>query len=311
MTALDQRTRHAPTKLERRYRLLLLAYPRRYRHSHGDELLDVLMESARPGRAVPEAREVAGLVAGGMRARVMALSSGSAWAGGVHLGVTAVSAANLAALLPYAGTIPLWVALSALSLLTILRGRVRLSLPLVLLTGVKAVSLAGGWPVLGLTLLPVYPSFLTREPLFATGNPIATASVYALTLLGLVALSARSEPAGRRSWWWWAVVPLLAWAGPAWMSDDALYPLSLSRVVAEFAVLGLAVIGGHLARDPRWGIAAAIYFLSVSTQFCAHLYLDEMALSEQHLAYWAALAVLTIAASLTSQGQRSRLTMLR
>ncbi|MEO3802345.1 hypothetical protein [Nonomuraea sp. B1E8] len=53
----------AMSALERRYRRLLRAYPRAYRAEHGDELLDVLLESAGPGRTAPVPREAWGLLA--------------------------------------------------------------------------------------------------------------------------------------------------------------------------------------------------------------------------------------------------------
>jgi len=55
--------------LERRYRLLLVAYPAAYRRRHGDELLDVLLASSRPGTRWPEPRQTLALVRGGLRAR--------------------------------------------------------------------------------------------------------------------------------------------------------------------------------------------------------------------------------------------------
>ncbi|WP_246080080.1 ABC transporter permease [Nonomuraea mesophila] len=96
--------------LERRYRALLRAYPRAYRTAHGDELLDVLLESADPGRTVPVPREAWGLLAGGVRSRIVHLATGNPWKDGLHLGVTALAALQLAALLPYAGALPLWTA---------------------------------------------------------------------------------------------------------------------------------------------------------------------------------------------------------
>ncbi|MFC7648091.1 hypothetical protein ACFQX6_52200 [Streptosporangium lutulentum] len=154
------------THLERRYRRFLRAYPRSYRSVHGDELLDVLLEMAGPDRRVPEVREAAGLVLGGLRERLADAAQGSAWAGGLHLGVTALSVAHLAALLPYAGSIPLWTALSALALLAVLRGRMWPALPLVLLTGAKAVTIAYGGQLFEQTLLPVDPGLLTDDALF-------------------------------------------------------------------------------------------------------------------------------------------------
>ncbi|MEJ3749423.1 hypothetical protein WEI85_39950 [Actinomycetes bacterium KLBMP 9797] len=56
--------------LARRYRRLLLAYPRAYRRARGDELLGALLDAAPPGRTRPTAREVADLIRHGLRTRL-------------------------------------------------------------------------------------------------------------------------------------------------------------------------------------------------------------------------------------------------
>ncbi|MEU7833800.1 MULTISPECIES: hypothetical protein [unclassified Nonomuraea] len=50
--------------LERRYRSLLRWYPREHRERHEEEMLSVLMESARPGQSRPEPRDTLDLVKG-------------------------------------------------------------------------------------------------------------------------------------------------------------------------------------------------------------------------------------------------------
>jgi hypothetical protein len=57
------------TVLERRYRRLLLAYPRAYRRELGDELLGTLMELSRPGQRWPAPRQAAALLLAGTRMR--------------------------------------------------------------------------------------------------------------------------------------------------------------------------------------------------------------------------------------------------
>ncbi|BCJ76580.1 hypothetical protein CS0771_61240 [Catellatospora sp. IY07-71] len=56
--------------LARRYRRLLLGYPRAYRRERGEELLATLLEAAPPGRTRPAAREAANLIGHGLRARL-------------------------------------------------------------------------------------------------------------------------------------------------------------------------------------------------------------------------------------------------
>jgi hypothetical protein len=59
----------AEPALYRRYRWLLLAYPRSYRRRHGGEILTTLMDAAGPGRTRPTATEVRDLFVGGLRQR--------------------------------------------------------------------------------------------------------------------------------------------------------------------------------------------------------------------------------------------------
>jgi hypothetical protein len=58
-----------PSKLERRARALLRAYPAEYRHGRAEEMIGTLLEAAPPGRSSPTAREAWSLIAGGRHAR--------------------------------------------------------------------------------------------------------------------------------------------------------------------------------------------------------------------------------------------------
>lgn len=55
--------------LVRRTRLMLRFYPPTYRARRGEEILDTLLETTRPGRGWPPAREAASVIGGGLRAR--------------------------------------------------------------------------------------------------------------------------------------------------------------------------------------------------------------------------------------------------
>jgi hypothetical protein len=57
------------SKLERRYRRLLLAYPRSYRKARGDEMLGTLLESSAPGRSQPTVKDTRALILGGLKLR--------------------------------------------------------------------------------------------------------------------------------------------------------------------------------------------------------------------------------------------------
>jgi hypothetical protein len=286
--------------LERRYRRLLLAYPRTYRRAHGDELLDVLLEEASPGRTVPVPREAWGLLMGGLRSRIAHQATGSAWEDGLHLGITAVAAANLAALLPYAQTLPFWTLVSALALLAILRGWLRTALPLTLLTGVKTVGIASGRQLFDVTVLPVRPNPLGESALFERGDPALVAAGYAIVLIGLVLLAWSRRPVRARSWWWWATVVPVAWAGPEWMAEGTAYPVSLSRMAVEVAAMALGALGAALARDHRWALAGGVYLLTL----CGDLALHSADLTRQHLAYLGILLLLSLTAAFAPFRQR-------
>jgi hypothetical protein len=58
-----------PSKLERRARALLRAYPAEYRYGRAEEIIGTLLEAAPPGRSLPAAREAWSLIAGGRHAR--------------------------------------------------------------------------------------------------------------------------------------------------------------------------------------------------------------------------------------------------
>jgi hypothetical protein len=59
----------APSRLERRARALLRAYPAEYRHGRAEEIIGTLLEAAPPGRSLPPVREAWSLIAGGRHAR--------------------------------------------------------------------------------------------------------------------------------------------------------------------------------------------------------------------------------------------------
>jgi hypothetical protein len=56
--------------LARRYRRLLAAYPADHRRLHGEEMVDVLLASARPGQRWPRLADAADLLAGALRIRL-------------------------------------------------------------------------------------------------------------------------------------------------------------------------------------------------------------------------------------------------
>ncbi|WP_433056241.1 hypothetical protein [Dactylosporangium sp. CS-033363] len=57
------------TSLESRYRRLLRAYPAAYRRERGDEIVTILLDTAKPGQTRPTRAEVKDLIANGVRQR--------------------------------------------------------------------------------------------------------------------------------------------------------------------------------------------------------------------------------------------------
>ena len=77
--------------LVRRTGLLLRFYPPAYRAHRGEEILDTLLETTRPGRGWPPARETASLIAGGLRARRAANLNQGLRASLRHVGILAAA----------------------------------------------------------------------------------------------------------------------------------------------------------------------------------------------------------------------------
>jgi len=284
-------------RLEHRYRRLLLAYPPGYRAAHGEELLGTVLDVAEPGRSMPAPREALALVAGGLRTRLTYAATGPAWADGLHLGATVLAVLNLATLVRYAGSVPLWTGLSALTLLAVLRGRFALALPLVAAGGVKTAGLALGRPWLGATLLPVYPDALWpgagvwhEAPLHSLGGPIAPVTGYALLFGALLVLALRGGRPQVRSSWWWLAVPAVALTDPAWLEATAATPRTVARLVLELAVFGLAILAGRVTGDLRWAVAGGMYALVT----LVHLVENHARFPSHDLSHWAVLALLAL-----------------
>lgn len=292
------------TTLERRYRWLLRAYPKGYRADHGDEFVDVLLDSAKPAQALPAPREAFALVVGGIRTRIIAAARGPAWTDGLHNGIVALAVLNLAVLIPYAGGIRWWLALSAAALVLILRGHVRLALPVAGIVAVKMTAITMGSPWLDATLLPVFPDgWWAGPPLYGHGGPIAPLASNALLVGGLLVLAARRDGARARSWWWLAAVPLLAGSDPAWLDIAAGSPTAMARVCLEVVLLLGAALAGHLTADSRWAIAASVYLVPA----IAVLYESVEDLTRQDLAHTSLLVVLALAAAVVPFRARRRI----
>ncbi|MCW6007491.1 hypothetical protein K1W54_23515 [Micromonospora sp. CPCC 205371] len=130
--------------LEARYRWLLRAYPKGYRHERGAEMVGTLMEAAGDDQRRPTAREAAALVLRGLQARAGAHHARSArqsWLGALRLAVLLLLVYATAGWLADTGAVagrvvrdrtvdyppellyPLGMVITALAVITVARGR--------------------------------------------------------------------------------------------------------------------------------------------------------------------------------------------
>jgi len=212
------------TPLERRFRLLLRAYPAWYRRERAEEMVGTLLEASPPRRSWPSFRDTRALIIGGLRVRgplapclsmlwaaLGALGAGYNFVLSLHLpeasylGVqpwvgesdVIINAAGLGALAWVLLTIPVLVA----GLVRLYRGRLRAGL------AAGIVAIAWLWMVgLGLTYL------LAAEP----GALAWVLLTIPMLIAGLVWLYRRRLRAGLASG-----LAAIAWAG-TWMVGLAL-----------------------------------------------------------------------------------------
>jgi hypothetical protein len=239
------------TKLERRCRLLLVAYPAGYRQNRGEEIIGTLLEATPEGRAWPLARDVRGLAMGGLRARA-ALNRRQTTAVNLRIAVVADAAAYLA----FTAVIDVSWAMNALTAPdfgarqavwpTLLVGALLgLAVTLTWVSSRKAVQLAG------VTLAAVAVT-LTGPWRPWPGLPVA--ELACLTALALLAVHGQ-QPARR---WLWPValaagVPVLPYLLPAFSVDTIL---TLPAVVGVMTLLWAVI-------DARPAVMAAVFLLAL------------------------------------------------
>jgi hypothetical protein len=230
------------TGLERRCRLLLLAYPASYRRERGEEIIGTLLEATPPGRAWPSPRDARALIAGGLHSRV-AQNRGLSTATSVRLGVLLGAAAYLsfegadylgggvrAAENSGAGTSWLTLAAGLLTLATVVL--CWLARRREVLAAAAAAAAAMTWRALTFSAHGAGIVLGTRSMAVALG--------YVLPLFLLIVLGV-AAPRPPRSWLWlvglFALVPLVAdlpqiLGGAIALTVPGLY---LAPVVAMFA----------------------------------------------------------------------------
>lgn len=192
------------TGLERRYRWLLRAYPRSYRHEHQEEMLGLLLEMAVPGQRRPAFRDAVDLLRGGVRIRLRRLAGvfGPRWADA--LAVAAVIAAVSQAALSVTGTLAIvltgsWAHFqSGLAVLTAVVPLIAVVAAAGAVIGRPMVAASFAWlyaAVVVLGLDPAVSVYGVSAPLVLQPSPsLWQAAPVASTIVTAVALTAPPGP---------------------------------------------------------------------------------------------------------------------
>ncbi|WP_027341616.1 hypothetical protein [Hamadaea tsunoensis] len=252
MTTMDSATR-----LERRYRRLLWAYPREYRKSRADEILGTLMEIDE-GRRWPAPREAAALLTGGLRTRIRANRERpprQVWRDGLRFAVLAALAAAL--LQPFID-----VEVSFTDAAPV-QDRVFAAIAMLLTTAALAVAARGRyWLAIGACAAgwaAIVTSFQLSEHNWGAAAFIAVEPVVAI--VGLIVLAIRRVPGGR-AWPWLALLALLcAEAIPSFHLETRYLAVALRTGLAAILLL-TAVVD---ARLPMIGTGLATGMLFAQT----------------------------------------------
>jgi hypothetical protein len=225
--------------LVRRTRLLLRAYPPAYRAHRGEEILDTLLETTRPGHGWPPAREIMSVIGGGLRARRAANLSQGLRASLRHvmmliaaLWLIAVPQAMVSDAIdaaPYSGTrsffesLPLIDApMSVMALLIIAAawsGRRWLAVAIAVAAAVFAVY------------------WLNEGPVQTAGSPMVAVVSYVAPATLLLALLTRRANRPSRSLLWLLLCPLLATAAEQMLSTSGHQQYLLGRAGQAAALM--------------------------------------------------------------------------
>jgi hypothetical protein len=238
------------TALERRARLLLLAYPATYRSERGDEILTTLLEATPAGRNWPLVRDSRALVTAGLKVRTgqnRSLRTAVNLRLAALLGVAVYLSLGAGRFLSYFvfvlrnTTAPDWPFL-AFGLL------VALAVLLSFLTGRKLVLAAA----LAAGALPAYSAL-------SGGTAILPVLAVLLLLAALVALTGGTERLPR-PWLWLAalaaIVPVLLASLAATASE--MTSLSAAARIWLSAVMVVAAVAS-IGLDARPAVALAVY----------------------------------------------------
>jgi hypothetical protein len=231
------------TRLERRARLLLRAYPAGYRRDRGQEIAGTLLEATPAGRDWPLPRESGALIMAGLRARAAANG---------RLGTQA--GLRLAALLGTAVYLALWAALNTADGWQ--------EAPLVLLT---AAAVAAGWLEGRIAVKAIMAAAAAAALLIyalASGGSLVWVLLPMACLAVFAGLAAGPRPP--RAWLWMPAA--VAATGPALgglamalaTGRSYLDLLSDGTGVALLAVLAASVLWLAVDARPVIGVLAAV-----------------------------------------------------
>ena len=196
------------TRLERRARMLLRAYPADYRRDRAEELIGTLLEATPAGRSFPSARDARALIAGGVRARAAVnrrLSTTANLRLALLLGLSIFLAFNVNAYL--AGE---EVGYSGVHWLAVAAGLLSVAAALAPWLGRRTVTTAIVLPAAALLAYQMHREIFNESP---TLRPEMEAWLAGM-LVAMAALAALSGGPRRlpRSWLWLPCVPLAVMA---------------------------------------------------------------------------------------------------
>jgi hypothetical protein len=260
--------------LEARYRLLLWAYPRRYRRERGAEMIGTLMDAAAPDQRRPTVREATVLVLRGLQTRAGTHGGAAASRGGhgalrlaVLLLLTYATAGSLA---KTGAALPRMIAARAVEHPSVVINPLTTVVAVGAVVGVAAGryvwgllatlgALAGSLIAMHLSSVRIeivgggrfYPPFESSID-FALGEP----AIWPLPLaaLLLIALTVRPVPGARRPTAWLLAVPVAVLLLPTdYETTIGVQPWATAIVMAAFLV--------WVAVDARATIAAGVLLI--------------------------------------------------
>jgi hypothetical protein len=229
--------------LERRCHLLLRAYPAGYRQDRGEEIIGTLLEATPTGRSWPLARDVRGLVMGGLRARA-ALNRRLTTAANLRIAVLVGVAAYLA--------------FSAVALVALVSRAFPVRWPLLVVAALIGLTVALVW--IASPRAARLAAAVTAAAAVCLVAPWRLGSfgwpVTGLVCLGAVALLARAAERPSRRWLW--PVALIASLLLLAIATPRAGTVAFGAVLAATGVVSLLL----LVIDARPAIATAVFVLA-------------------------------------------------